>query len=83
MGYLLTISLLQPSLLQQFLDEPSAQVLLRVRYADMAASRRVGEHVMRTLDATKHPTILLKRLDQVGAFHVCIIHTNVRTVAQQ
>ena len=68
-------SLLQTGLLQQLLDQPGAQVLLWVRYADVAAKRRVGEHMMRTFDATKHPSILLKLLDQIGAFHVCIIHT--------
>ena len=56
------------------LDQPDAQVLLRMGYPDDSGAPHILEHMVRAPHPVQHPTCLPLVAYKVGIGHVCIVH---------
>ena len=61
------------------LDQPGAQVLLRVWHHDESWAPGMHEHMMRNAYPVQHPARLPQVAYLVGAGHVCIVHIGLST----
>lgn len=56
-------------------DEPLAEILLRMRHHHDARQIWMREDMVRTVDSRQPPTRAPELAYQIGAGHVCMIHT--------